>query len=593
MTQDDLTIAIVGNGGEGVVSAGEILVRATAHVGLYSMMTKNYGPQIRGGESLAQVRLAKSPVRSHGDLLDALLVLSWENFFRFSGEVGLNEDAVVFYDDADSLPDDLPFPDGVKYFKAPFADQAKKIAGTPLAKNIFALGFISGWFNLPTSGFEDAIRARFAKKSGDVLLGNLKAYSAGYEMADANASKSYRDWHTDEKEPKLILTGNDALSIGSLYGGVKFYAGYPITPASEIMEWMSRELVKFDGTFIQTEDEIAAITMAIGATFAGRKSMSATSGPGLSLMTEALGLASITELPLVIVDVQRSGPSTGIPTKTTQSDLFHAVYGGHGDMPRMVLAPMDVEDCIEIAIEAFYRSEKYQIPVIVLSDQFLGQRLEVIPQVDFEQFKSKIVYRKTPTEDELKNYKRYKETDDRVSPVSMPGMKGGMYTAAGLEHDEAGKPTSNIEIHEKSTQKRQHKLDILLEREDDLIWEHGDANPEVGILAWGSTKGAVHEVVDQLREQGVSVATLIPRQLMPLPAERIQKFIDQAENLLIIELSEGQFYTYLKSQVKLPAATRVLKRPGAAPFAIHEIINAIKEVNPKWSIVPQKTIEAI
>ncbi|RMD97869.1 MAG: hypothetical protein D6814_08695, partial [Calditrichaeota bacterium] len=336
MKRDDLILAIVGSGGEGVASAGEILLRAAAHEGLYSMLVRSYGPQIRGGESLAQIRLSPLPVRSRGDALDALVVLSWANFFRFSGEVFLHDDAIVFYDAADAPPENLPFPPSVKFYPVPFAEAAKKSAGSTLSKNILALGYICGWFNLPSAGFEQAIRDRFSKKSGDVLLSNLKAFQAGREMAEAAEERAPRVWHIREKRPMLILTGNEAVSIGSLFAGVKFYSGYPITPASEIMEWMARELPKFDGEFVQTEDEIAAVTMAIGASFGGVKAMTATSGPGLSLMTEAIGLAAMAELPLVVVDVQRGGPSTGIPTKTSQSDLLHTVFGGHGNLPRIV-----------------------------------------------------------------------------------------------------------------------------------------------------------------------------------------------------------------------------------------------------------------
>jgi len=399
--KEDITVAIVGSGGEGIISAGEILIRATSHNGLYGMMIKSYGPQIRGGETLTQIRLKKSPVLSQGDVLDALVVLNWEHYFRLSEEIHLDEKSVVFYDSHDVLPEELTFPKDVILFGVPFSETAKKITGTPLSRNMVALGFLTGRFGLPQESFEREIKQRFARKSEDVAFGNLKAFKKGIELAEINEALIPFDWSTDNKEPKMILNGNEAISIGALFAGIQFYSGYPITPASDIMEWMAKELPKFEGVFIQTEDEIAAITMAIGASFAGAKAMTATSGPGLSLMTEGIGLAAMAEIPVVIVDVQRSGPSTGIPTKTTQADLFHALFGGHGNLPRVVLAPTDITDAIHIIVHAFYIAEKYQLPVLVLTDQFLGQRLEVIQRIDFNMLRSRGISRTIPNKEEL------------------------------------------------------------------------------------------------------------------------------------------------------------------------------------------------
>lgn len=592
MYEEDLTLAIVGSGGEGVVSAGEILVHATSQDGLYSMMIKSYGPQIRGGESLAQIRLRKSPVLSQGDHLDALVVLSWNNYHRFAGEVRLRERAVIFHDSEDAPPERLTFPAKARFVAVPFSATSKKETNAALAKNLVALGFLSGWFDLPQSGFEQAIQQRFAKKSEAVLRGNLAAFSAGVQLAQVENTRPRYDWKVKNHEAKLVFTGNEAIAIGSLFAGVKFFAGYPITPASEVMEWMAAQLPKFDGVFIQTEDEIAAVTMAIGASFAGKKAMTATSGPGLSLMTEAIGLAAMAELPLVIIDVQRAGPSTGIPTKTTQADLFHAVFGGHGNLPRVVLAPTDAADAIAIAVHAFYLAEKYQVPVLVLSDQFLGQRLEVIPKVNFDALKPKIITRQFASGEELQPYQRFKMTETGVSPISAPGIKGGMYTAAGIEHDETGRPTSNAELDEKMTHKRALKNQVILREEPNLLWRCGDHDPDIGILAWGSTTGVVQEAVTKLQAEGHKVAALVLRQLAPLPVAPVQAFLDQLEGLLIVELADGQFYSYLKSQLALPHSTRVHKHTGAALFTVQEILDAIQEVDSLWETTLQQTIAA-
>jgi len=586
MKATDLTIAIVGSGGEGVVSAGEILVRATSNDGIYSMMIKSYGPQIRGGESLAQIRLRTSPVHSQGNLLDAIVILSWSNFHRFSGEISLSEKGVVFYEATDHPPENLKFPKTVQIVPVPFSETARSAAGTVQAKNIVALGFLAGWFSLPKSGFAAAIENRFSKKGEKALQGNIQSFDAGLKLADSNDGKTQLSWAVPRRQQTLILSGNEAVSLGAIYAGVQFFAGYPITPASEIMEWMSVELPRFDGMFIQTEDEIAALTMAIGASFAGAKSMTATSGPGLSLMIEGIGLAAMAELPIVVVNVMRAGPSTGIPTKTTQSDLFHAVFGGHGNLPRVVLAPTDMADAVELTVQAFYLAEKYQTPVIILTDQFLGQRLEVVRSVDFNALKSKVVSRLTPTDEETKQYQRFKLNESGVSPVSVPGMKGGMYTAAGIEHNELGSPTSNARLEEKMTEKRQRKMDTLLRSEEDQILTYGDDEAGIGIVAWGSTKGVVLEAVDALRSKGLQLKAIVPRQLAPFPVKAMQELVDRCESLFIIDMSSGQLHTFLRSQLRLPEHVDVYERPGAAPFRLQEILTAIEEVKVQWQHTP-------
>jgi len=575
--EEDITVAIVGSGGEGIISAGEILIRAASHNGLYGMMIKSYGPQIRGGEALAQVRLKKTLVQSQGNALDALIVLNWKHYFRFSSEIYINERTIIFHDTTDRPPNNFLFPKEVHLLAVPFTETANQMAGTPLSRNMVAVGLLSGWFGLPQEGFKREIRRRFSGKNEGVVIGNLKSFEKGIELAGVYGSKTPLDWSTDSNKEKIILNGNEAISLGALIAGLQFYFGYPITPASDIMEWMSNELPKFNGVFVQTEDEIAAITMAIGASFAGAKSMTATSGPGLSLMTEAIGLATMAELPLVIVDVQRSGPSTGIPTKTTQSDLFHAIFGGHGDLPRVVLAPTDVADAIYISAQAFYIAERYQLPVLILSDQFLGQRVEVIPKVDFNALRLKMVQRTLPSGDELRNYTRYKMTATGVSPISRPGIKDGMYTAYGIEHDEMSKPASTSEIHIKMSNKRSEKMQWIQRLELDLLWQYGDENDKIGILAWGSTKGVIEEAAMVLRSKGYKIKCIVPRQLSPLPIYQLQEFVKQLKKLFIFELSEGQFHTYLKSQIILPCDTNVYKRPGVAPFTTQEIVESVME----------------
>src|SRR3954453_13669677 len=319
-----------------------------------------------------------------------------------------------------------------------------------------------------------------------------------------------------EGDARRLLSGNQAICIGALPAGLTYYAGYPITPASDILEWLAGRLPRFGGAAIQTEDEIAALASVLGASFAGRKAMTATSGPGLSLMAELVGLAGMAEIPAVIIDAQRSGPSTGMPTKTEQSDLNHALFGGHGEAPRVVMAPTSVEDCFHVIVEAFNAAERFQVPVIVLSDQSLSHRLETVRRPDFSAIE--VISRERPDAGQNGSYRRYELRPDGVSPMSVPGAHGA-YVSTGIEHDEAGNPHYEPELHEAMMSKRFRKLQPLAR--DGRITFTGPERGDVGLLGWGSTEGAALEAAQICLDRGVAVSTCYPRTLAPLPVERI------------------------------------------------------------------------
>jgi len=371
----------------------------------------------------------------------------------------------------------------------------------------------------------------------------------------------------------MALTGNEATAFGALAAGCRFFASYPITPATEIMEWLAREMPKFGGTVLQSEDEISAINSVVGASFGGIRSMTATSGPGMSLKLETIGLAAMAELPIVVVDVQRGGPSTGIPTKTEQADLLQAIHGMHGDAPHAVLAPSDVEDCFEVAWRAFKIAEEYQMPVIILSDQFIGHRKETVSPFDIG--KINIADRATPQLKEGSRYHRYEDTATGVSPTTWPGMKGGEYLASGIEHTEEGSPSSQYETHEKMSAKRQRKIDALA-KEYKFIRRYGSQKPRVGVLGWGSSKGAIREAVEKLNKNGLEVAALIPQLMYPLQTEEIKKFVSSCKQLLVVELSySGQFMRYLGGEALLPPNTLSYRSGGGRVFSSLEIEKAI------------------
>ena len=574
----DITIGMVGSGGDGVISAGEFLVTAAALEGLYAYLLKAYGPQIRGGESSCRVRIGGHHLYTHGTGIDVLVAFNWKDFRRMQGELVIKPGVFVIYDEKDPTPEDeIPIDPALKptVCKIPLSKLAVDLGGSTLAKNMVTLGILAEAFHLPSEGLEQAIRAKFDRKGEKVVNANIAALQGGSSYARENLHDVPKQLEYVSGTPKMAITGNEALSAGALYAGCRFYAGYPITPSTENLEWMARELPKFGGTCIHAEDELAAITMLIGASFAGAKAMTSTSGPGFSLMTEGLGLASIAELPMVVVNCQRTGPSTGIPTKPEQGDLYQAIFSAHGDAPRPVLAPISVFDCFRVSVEAFNIAEAFQTPVIVLSDQLIAQRKVSVDRIVPRHLK--IIDRKQPTAEDLERYRRFKLTPDGISPMAIPGTKGGTYVAAGIEHDETGEPTSSGVMHEKMNQKRIKKLEPLREWSN-LVLEFGPTEAPVGAISWGSTVNVLREIQIRLEREGKQFRILAPTLLYPLPARILQTFVDEVDRLFIVEMSElGQFYHYLRMHLNLPEEkVHTYYRSGGRVFSIGEIEEQVK-----------------
>lgn len=562
----EITIAFVGSGGDGAVSAGDIIAAACAAEGLHVIKTEAYGPQIRGGESSATVRISTKPIYSPADSVDILFVFNWADFARFQDEIALADDALILHETGDAVPPELV--NSHRFFASVSFNQLAKDAAAPKSKNIVTVGAAVKLAALSAGAGRAAIASRFATKSTAVVEANLRAFDAGL-LIDATVSRaiSYAP-----SEPRLIMSGNDACAMATVEAGCRFFAGYPITPSSEILHHLGEWLPRLGGTALQTEDELSAIGAVIGASFAGKKAMTATSGPGLSLMAEMLGLASIAEIPTVVYNVQRGGPSTGIPTKSEQSDLFHSLYASPGDTPRVVIACSDVEETFHATIDAFNIAEEFQIPVILLSDQSIAQRKQT---VDGDSLHHVLIERRLATE--LIDYRRYAQTSDGVSPMSVPGMAGGIYQTNGLEHDERGRPSAMYATHERMNTKRHRKLEQIAKRYP-LFRRLGSANAEVGILCWGSSAGPVQEAIERLHAEGIAVAAFIPKMLMPLPVQEVQSFVDSCQQLLVVELSHaGQFHQYLRTQIDLPRQrTRSYARSGGKNLAVAEIISEVR-----------------
>lgn len=566
---EQLTLSIVGAGGDGAVAAGDILSMACAREGLNVVKTEAYGPQIRGGESSCTVRISANPIYAQGEALDALIVFNWADFGRFRSEMTLVPTTVILYEEKDPAPADVA---EYRLIPVPFGAIAKD-AGSPNGKNIVSLGVIAAAFGLPGDAILAAIRNRFAKKKAEVIEGNLNAFTKGFEAAKA-MNLALPELTYVPAEPKLLMSGNESSAVAALDAGCRFFAGYPITPSSEVLHFLAEWLPRVGGNCVQTEDELAAIGAVIGASFAGVKSMTATSGPGLSLMAEMVGLSSMAEIPSVIVNVQRGGPSTGNPTKSEQADLLHAVYASHGDTPRAVIACVDVEDSYHATVEAFNIAEEFQLPVIVLSEQSIAQRRETIAA---DALQHVVVERVLASADDLENYKRYRITPDGVSPMSVPGMVGGMYQTNGLEHDEQGRPSAMFSTHEKMNDKRYRKMAAIRDRYP-LYKRIGVPNAKLGILCWGSTFAPVREAVERMNANGGSVAAFAPQMIMPLPAAEIQAFVDSCDKVLVVEASySAQFYRYLRTEIDLPRSTQVFARSGGKAIGVLEVIFQVEK----------------
>lgn len=553
---------------------------AAARDGYYGILTKSFGSQIRGGESSCRLRVATAPLLNPGGALTVAVALNWEDFLRFGNELPVNADTVVIYEQKTGVePAAIPLSvHPALVLSVPIEELAKKSAGTLQAKNNVVLGLLAGWLGLGRESILAGIRQKFGKKGADVLAGNERAFAAGLAYADERplAVDGRLAPPAPSQRKRQVTDGNQVCAEAALFAGCKFFGGYPITPASEIMQHLERDIWKHGGSLLQAEDEIAGVAAAIGASFAGRKSMTATSGPGLSLKAEALGLASGVELPLVCVNVQRGGPSTGLPTKSEQADLFAAAFSAHGDTVRPILAPISVEDMFGVTVEAFNIAEEFQTPVIVLSDQELAQRKDVIDAVDHSGYK--LVERLRPTAEELEDYTRFRFTESGISPISHPGMKGGSYLAAGIEHNEAGAPTSSGAMHGRMNDKRLNKLNPLKQRRDLFVLE-GNADAPVGLISWGSVAGVALEAVRRAQAEGLPVKLLVPKLLYPIAEEVYAEFFASLRQCVVLEQShQGQLHKLIRMWIDVPASFSSMAKSGANPFTPEEVLEKIRSM---------------
>ncbi|MDP1649847.1 MAG: 2-oxoacid:acceptor oxidoreductase subunit alpha [Rubrivivax sp.] len=564
-------MAIAGSGGAGVMTAGTLLLDAAARAGLYGLMVRTSGPQIRGGEAAALLRLGPQPVVTLDDGFDLLLAIDWQNLHRFADEIPLSQGSLLVGDvDAGEAPAAL-LRSGARLHALALKKAAKAAGGAWV--NMIALGLAGTLAGVPAAALEAALRASW-KRGEESLAPNLAALLQGVEMANGLPGERPPPLlpRADAPAGRWMLSGNEAAGCGALRGGVRFVAAYPITPATELLEWMAPALARVGGTLLQAEDELASVNMIIGASYGGVPSLTATAGPGLALMTEGIGLAVTAEVPIVVVDVMRGGPSTGIPAKSEQSDLSFAVDGLHGDAPRLVLAPNSIADCLTATEWAVQLAEALQAPAIVLSDQFMGQSRAVIDRPPAAAEAAHRLTAPARSAPDAPAYQRYLDTPSGVSPMAVPGTPGNVYTADGLEHTERGIPSSQASDHRKQLDKRLRKLE---QHDYGPRWADVEGDADLAIITFGSTTGAVREAVARAAVQGVALRLLSLRLLAPLRTDALDQALQGVRQVLVVEQNHGgQLLRYLRSRFDLPGRASGLHRPGPLPLRPGELCTA-------------------
>jgi 2-oxoglutarate ferredoxin oxidoreductase subunit alpha len=565
------SVAILGSGGAGAITTGSLLLEAAGRAGWYGLLTRSVGPQIRGGEALAMVRLAPTPVTSHGDLFHVLVALDWHNAGRFVDEVPLNADSLIIADTEGGDPPPALLASGARLVTLPFTDLADDMPGA--RPNILALGMLAELLGVQAEHVTQAVVRALGRK-GLSAAQAADAIAAGGQLTTTFPhAQRLAPIETRNDSTHWLITGNEAAALGALRGGVRFAAVYPITPATDLPEWMAPRLQQLGGHLIQAEDEIASINMVLGASFGGVPAMTTTSGPGLALMSETLGLAVAAEVPALVVNVMRGGPSTGIPTKSEQSDLNIALYGLHGDAPHLVLAAQSVADCLTTTHWAVQLSEILQCPAIMLSDQFLGQALTLcerpapLPDAPPRRI----------AEAGVDRYDRYALTADGISPMAIPGTPGRQHTADGLEHNAHGTPSSGAADHLAQLNKRRAKLELY---DYGAAWAEIEGEGETVILTWGSTSAAAFEAAEQARSAGLAVKVIALRLLWPAQPDRLALAMRGAQRALVVEQSHAaQFYHYLRAFYTLPDAVEVISQPGPLPIRPGAVLNHLLHRN--------------
>ncbi|WP_323702515.1 2-oxoacid:acceptor oxidoreductase subunit alpha [Mammaliicoccus sp. Dog046] len=567
-----------GQQGEGIESTGEIFATAMNRQGYYLYGYRHFSSRIKGGHTNNKIRVSSTPVSAISDDLDILIAFDQETIEVNYGE--MREGSIIIADEK-AKPQN-PEDSKAQLVVLPFTGIAKEL-GTALMKNMVAVGATCAVMDLNTNVFESLIKDLFGKKGESVVELNIKALNEGYRLMKSEMEnlESAHVLEQIDSEGHLFMIGNDAIGLGAVAAGVRFMAAYPITPASEIMEYMIDRLPALGGAVIQTEDEIAACTMAIGSNYAGVRSFTSSAGPGLSLMMESIGLSGMTETPLVIVNTQRGGPSTGLPTKQEQSDLMQMIYGTHGDIPKIVLAPTSAADAFYLTVEAFNLAEEYQCPVILLSDLQLSLGKQTVESLDYNKVEIRrgaLVEGDLESQEDKAYFKRYALTESGISPRVLPGTKGGIHHVTGVEHNEEGKPSESAENRQQQMDKRMRKTaELLIENPVESNEQYDEA--DILYVGFISTNGAIDEAIMRLDQQNVKVNHIQIRQLHPFPSEVVQRAFDKAQKVVVAEHNyQGQLSNIIKMNINHQNKIINQTKYDGTPFLPHEIEDKALEI---------------
>ena len=540
----DFNWAIGGEAGDGIDSTGKIFAQALSRAGRHVFTSKDFASRIRGGYTAYKIRTAVDPVQSVVDRLDVLIALTPRTIEENLDE--LHEGSVIIYDGERTTMANVEVPEGMTGLDVPLKRLAEE-AGGAIMRNVVALGAACEVSGFPIENLDSALEKRFASKGQALVDNNKTAARSGkdYVAEEYDIELGYELETTDADY--VLLNGDEAIGMGALAAGCKFYAGYPITPATDVMEYLIGRIERFGGHVVQAEDELSAINIALGAARAGARSMTATSGPGIDLMAETFGLVATSETPLVVVDVMRSGPSTGMPTKQEQGDLNMLLYGSHGEIPRFVLGPTTISECFWKTVEAFNLAEKYQTPVYIAADLSLAVTEQTFAPETFdmdevEVDRGKVVDDETidDWQNEKGQFKPHALTEDGVSPRAFPGTAGGAHMSTGLEHDELGRRTEDTEMRVKQVDKRTRKVETARDDEEWSPREFGDPDADTLVLSWGSNEGPMMEAIEMLDEEGIDLHFLSVPYLLPRPD--LTDAVAAADRVIVVECNAtGQF----------------------------------------------------
>lgn len=557
-----------GEAGQGVQSIGSILSRVFARGGYHVYSDQDYESRIRGGHNFFRIRVKDAEVGAISESLNVLLALNQESIDLHRKDL-VDGGMVIF--DQEKAPD----LQGEGLLGVPLGELAEKEAGNKLMANTVALGACLGLVGYEPDTAEALLKETFGSAASKA---NAKALHAGHKYTRENFSDGFQvNLKAGIDEGKLLLNGHEALALGAIAAGCKFMAAYPMTPASSILEYMASKAKELDLVVIQPEDEISAVNMAIGASYAGVRAMTATSGSGFCLMVEGLGLAGLTETPVVIVDAQRPGPAVGLPTRTEQGDLQFVLYAHHGDFPRAVLAPSTMEDAFYLAVKAFNLAEQYQIPVILLTDHLLATSYQTMTAFDFRKVKlDRGELYEADTDSKPEDYRRHRVTDSGISPRAFPGLSEALVMTDADEHGEDGHLIEDAGIRSGQVEKRLRKYNGL-RKEIEAPVTYGAGKPEIALVSWGSTYGAVREAVDILNEGDTSVSMLQLNQLWPFPAQEVADALGKATASYVVEgNASGQLARLIRTETGIKVNGRILKYDGR-PFTPADVAERVKK----------------